>query len=358
MILSAPHPARVRSALVSRLAASSVLGERFLAEARLLRRISSPRVIGVHDVGLTDGQPYFVMDYISGGTLADLLAGRSDERLRATAGSLSPLEALSYGAEVALAAQVIHDAGSLHRDIKPGNVLLDLPGVPSGGDWRVLMADLGLAKSLAESSGYTVTAGTPAYVAPEQVGGEALDARVDVYSVAAVTYELLTGRPPYVASGMQDVLRRDRVLRPALVAGQFGLTRSVDDLLARSLSYNPADRPATASELARELLQLAAELDVPADSRPTVLLGRSASMNGRSASTNWSDTTSQTQLAGEGRPESGAPIPSVFSPSQTQVGALADAPSGRGVWRGPWVVLATGLAFLVFAGLAYLLAGR
>lgn len=129
--------------------------ERFLAEARLLRRIDDPRVVRVFDIGVVgepaDSQPYFVMDYLPGGTLADRL------------GALSTDEALGFGVAAAAAVQVLHDADVVHRDVKPSNLLLDSRSDPA----RLVIADLGSAKSLAEASGVTVTTGTPAYMAPE-----------------------------------------------------------------------------------------------------------------------------------------------------------------------------------------------
>lgn len=215
--------------------------ERFLHEARLLRRIASPRVVRVHDVGVHDGRPYFVMDHVARGTLADAgPAGRP------------PDVALWLGAEACFATQVLHEAGVLHRDIKPSNLLVDGPEPrPS-----LLVADLGLAKAIAEGSGYTVTAGTPAYVAPEQAAGGTLDARTDVYSLAVVTYELLSGRRPYPVHGMGGLLDRDPEHRPPPVARELGLPLALDALLEAALALDPAQRPGSAAELGQGLLAL------------------------------------------------------------------------------------------------------
>ena len=153
-------------------AANADVRQRFLAEARLLRRISSPRVVRVHDVGVQDDRPFFVMDYVRGGTLAEKV------------GHCRPAEALQLAAEAGHAVQVLHDAGVVHRDIKPSNLLLDVGRTPPA----VLVADLGSAKQLADASGLTVTTGTPAYMAPEQAlqtGG--FDGRADVYALGVVT---------------------------------------------------------------------------------------------------------------------------------------------------------------------------
>ncbi|MFD0329804.1 serine/threonine-protein kinase [Streptacidiphilus monticola] len=167
-------------------ASNADVRERFLAEARLLRRISSPRVVRVHDVGVHEDRPYFVMDYVRGGTLAERI------------GQCPPEEALRLAAEAGYAVQVLHSAGVVHRDVKPSNLLLDTEQTPPG----VLVADLGSAKRLADASGLTVTTGTPAYMAPEQAfqtGG--FDGRADVYALGVLTFELLTGQKPFGAGG-------------------------------------------------------------------------------------------------------------------------------------------------------------
>jgi len=218
--------------------------ERFLAEARMLRRISDDRVIRVHDIGrLQDGRPYFVMDYADGGTVADVLKQRPD-----------PVTALTIGAEAARGLQVLHDHGVVHRDVKPGNLLLTSRGDGSLAP-RVLVADLGMAKALAESSGLTVTAGTPAYMAPEQAQGMGgFDQRADVYAVAAVTYALLTGRPPFAhESGLASIVTRSPTLAAPPLPIELNLPRDVDRVLAAALAHDRARRPASASQLANQL---------------------------------------------------------------------------------------------------------
>ncbi|MGY5106342.1 serine/threonine-protein kinase, partial [Streptomyces sp. 900105245] len=175
--------------------------ERFLSEARLLRRAGSNRVVQVYDIGeLPDGRPYFVMEYADGGTLADLLRD----------GPLPVPDALALTAEAARSAAALHEAGIVHRDIKPTNVLLH---TAPDGTRRVLLADLGLAKSLAQASVLTLAAGSAGYQPPEQAEpGEGIDERADVYSLGAVGYELVTGRVP----GPPGKVVPPRRLRPDL----------------------------------------------------------------------------------------------------------------------------------------------
>ncbi len=157
---------------------------RFLDEGRMLRRVESPHVVTVYDAGeLDDGRPYLVMTYADQGTLAD----------RVGAEPMSMAQVLDVVRQVGLGLQTLHDRSVLHRDVKPANVLFRTVD----GQVRAMVADLGLGKALDVSSRLTVIAGTPTYVAPEQARGEPLDARADQYSLAAITYLLLTGRPPY-----------------------------------------------------------------------------------------------------------------------------------------------------------------
>ena len=213
--------------------------ERFLAEARLLRRISSPRVVRVHDVGVQDDRPYFVMDYVRGGTLAEKI------------GHCSPDEALRLAAEAAYAVQVLHDAGVVHRDVKPSNLLIDTGRTPAA----VLVADLGSAKQLADASGVTVTTGTPAYMAPEQAfqtGG--FDGRADVYALGVVTYELLTGRKPFGLGG-RTTLVTDPASTPTLpsLPSELAVPHGVARLLGAAMSVNPEARPQSAQVFADAL---------------------------------------------------------------------------------------------------------
>ncbi|MEU3982032.1 serine/threonine-protein kinase [Streptomyces sp. NPDC026672] len=210
--------------------------ERFLSEARLLRRADSNRVVQVYDIGeLDDGRPYFVMEYADAGTLADLLAR----------GPLPPAEALALTALAARGAAALHEAGIVHRDVKPTNVLLR---TAPDGTRRVLLADLGLAKSLAQASGLTLAAGSAGYQPPEQAEpGAGIDARADVYSLGALGYELLTGTVPGAPG---RIVRPDR-LRPEL-------DEDVVRALLRALEPDRERRWPGAREFADELDRLAA----------------------------------------------------------------------------------------------------
>ncbi len=162
--------------------------QRFLEEGRFLRKVESPHVVTVYDAGeLADDRPYLVMAYADQGTLADRL-----ELAR-----LEPGQALTVITQVGLGLTALHDRGVLHRDIKPANVLFRTVENARGSQVVAMVGDLGLGKAMDMSSRLTMIGGTPTYVSPEQALGEALDARADQFSLAALAYYLLAGRQPF-----------------------------------------------------------------------------------------------------------------------------------------------------------------
>lgn len=209
---------------------------RFLNEARMLRRFTDERIVPVHDIGTTaDGRPYFVMDYADAGTLESL---RRQPTL--------PGRALRLAAEAARGVEVLHRHNVIHRDITPGNILLQY----TKQGLRVMIADLGVAKSLTDRQDGTMTAGTPAYMAYEQASGGYLDQRVDIYSIAAVAYALLAGRPPFPIKTLADLLNRNWSVGVTPIADIVGAPPLLDEIFARALSPDPQQRPQSALELA------------------------------------------------------------------------------------------------------------
>lgn len=207
--------------------------DRFLQEARVLRRTRSQHVVEVYDVDeLPDGRPYFVMTYADGGSLADLL----------TEGPLPVDEALRIGADTARGVQDLHEASVLHRDIKPSNVLFR---TAADGSRTVLVADLGLSRELAKGSRITLTAGTPGFMPPEQATNSGADHRADVYGIGATIYTGLTGHEP-PADGPAP---RPSTVRPELPP-------AVDDVLLRAMAADPDDRWPTARALGDALDEL------------------------------------------------------------------------------------------------------
>lgn len=158
---------------------------RFEREAQTIASLEHSAIVPVYDFGQEQNQPYLVMRYMSGGSLADKLAMRP----------LSLAEAISVIKRIAAALDYAHARGVIHRDLKPGNILFDQSG-------EAVLADFGIAKLAQETNVYTAThgiVGTPAYMSPEQVRGEKLDGRSDIYALGVLLYETLSGKPPYQA---------------------------------------------------------------------------------------------------------------------------------------------------------------
>lgn len=216
--------------------------ERFIAEARLVASLDHPHIVPVFDFVEHEGLCVIVMELAGGGTLWDRFR---DEGLETD-------QAVGVVLAVAVGLHHAHQAGVLHRDVKPENVLFSGSGTPK-------IADFGIAKSLgSEAAARTATGsviGTPAYMAPEQVTGDELSPATDVYSLAVVLYELLSGELPYrpvtepVAQLFQHVNDEPRPLAEV----RPGVPEPLARVVLRALSKSPADRPASAEELAVEL---------------------------------------------------------------------------------------------------------
>jgi eukaryotic-like serine/threonine-protein kinase len=229
-------------------AANSDVRNRFLAEARIMRRIHDQRLVQVYDIGsLADGRPYFVMDFIDGGSLNELRQQ-----------GVEPVRALRLCADACRALDVLHTNDIIHRDVSPGNLLL---GKTANGATHVLIADLGVAKSMVDAVGATMTAGTPSYMAPEQaMGVTPLDKRVDIYSLTAVTYAMLTGHPPFLVRSIADILARDISRPPDAIAQRLGAPATLDAVMVSGLAADRNRRPPTALLLADALEAIAGEM--------------------------------------------------------------------------------------------------
>lgn len=225
--------------------AEESLTARFLEEARSAASLQHPQVAAIFEVSSDEQQPFLAMEYASGGTLAQRLAGRPQP----------PREAVALLAGLARAVQHCHDHAIIHRDLKPANVLL----VEEGESIAYKISDFGLAKRLNDDKGLTKTGevmGTPAYMAPEQASGafKGVGPAADIYSLGAMLYECLTGRPPFDGTDAMDIVLQvlsDEPLRPRQL--QPTLPRDLETICLKCLEKTPRRRYATALALAEDL---------------------------------------------------------------------------------------------------------
>ncbi|MFP2930317.1 serine/threonine-protein kinase, partial [Pyxidicoccus sp. 3LG] len=221
--------------------ASELDVHRFHAEAEAAALLDHPNIVPIYEVGEHEGHHYFTMRLMEGGSLADHMA-----RLRT-----QPRRAAELMAAVARAVHHGHQRGILHRDLKPPNILLDTEGQPH-------VSDFGVAKRI-EKDGLTQTGtvvGTPAYMAPEQAAGHVrgLTLSADVYSLGAILYELLSGRPPFEGETAAHILQQVLEAEPvSLRTVAPGVDRDLETLCHKCLEKQPGRRYASAEELAREL---------------------------------------------------------------------------------------------------------
>jgi len=220
------------------------LVERFKSEIRLARSISSKHVVRTHDIGERDGIYYLTMEYVEGITVRELLDTR---------GRLGTAATLAIASQLAQSLVAAHEQGVIHRDIKPQNLLLDGSGV-------LKVMDFGVARLAGGNANLTeagMLVGTPSYMAPEQMLGEALDERIDLYATGVVLFECLLGRLPYEANSAVALIARvlrDQPPVPATIDPE--IPPALSDLVVRLLAKDPAHRPANAGELVRLLSDL------------------------------------------------------------------------------------------------------
>ena len=254
--------------------------ERFLQEARLVARLDHPSILAVYDFGEADGRPYLVMPLLAGGTLAERTQGRPQP----------PAAVARWLGELAAALDAAHGTGVLHRDIKPGNVLV-------AQDGRLVLADFGIARLAEVTTRLTATGvvvGTPTYMAPEVAKGEGASPASDRYALAVMTWELLAGRPPFQGENPLSVLHQ-QITEPVPSLRQtagVAVPSALDGFFARALAKDPRQRPTSAGEMADALQRVvgadtraetpaagfAAHADAPGvdagDTEPTRLLPR------------------------------------------------------------------------------------
>jgi WD40 repeat protein len=222
--------------------ASAEQRERFFSEARAVARLQHPNIVQIHDIGEHEGRPYFSLEFVGGGNLAQKLDGTP----------LPPRQAAALLSTLAGAMQSAHEQNIVHRDLKPANVLLTEKNMPK-------ITDFGLAKELDEQDAATrsgAIVGTPSYMAPEQALGRSREVgpHTDVYALGAILYEMLTGRPPIRGETPMDTMMQVVSQEPvAPTQLQPKIPRDLELICLKCLSKEPRKRFATAAQLAEEL---------------------------------------------------------------------------------------------------------
>ena len=229
------HPVALKF-LSRKLSGDPNLVQRFYAEVRLARQVAHPNVCRVYDVGESDGLLYLSMEYVDGEDLASLL-----KRI----GRLPPDKALDIARELCAGLAAAHDRGVVHRDLKPANVMLD-------GRGHARITDFGLAIPL-ETGAERSYAGTPAYMAPEQLTGGDITQKTDLYALGLILYEIFTGKRAYEAKSIRERLRALDTARPESVTGIAGTDPAVERAILRCLEKEPSKRPASALAVAAAL---------------------------------------------------------------------------------------------------------
>lgn len=224
--------------LPERLSQDAAALSRFHGEVRNARQVSHPNVCRVFDIGETDGTLFLTMEYVDGEDLASVV-----RRI----GRLSPDKATEIARQVCAGLAAAHERGVIHRDLKPANVMLD-------GAGKIRITDFGLAGLAASMQGEDARAGTPAYMAPEQLAGKEVTTKSDIYSLGLILYEILTGKRAFEASTLQELVR---LRESGTITNPSTLVRDLDPLIERvilrCLEADPDKRPASALQVAAAL---------------------------------------------------------------------------------------------------------
>jgi serine/threonine-protein kinase len=282
-VYRAVHPELERTVAIKVLAlglsGSHDIVRRFRVEAKAVNRIRHPNIVDVQDFGtLPDGRPYYVMEYMAGESLGHYLT---------RVGALPARDTLVITLPIAEALEAAHNAGVVHRDLKPDNIFLL---ARDGKSPTPKLLDFGIAKVLSETiaggTGRTQAGalmGTPLYMSPEQAGGrvEELGTPSDVYSLGVILYQMLSGKPPFEAPGFGELLMMHMQTPPPPLSSRVGgVPPNLEELVMRTLSKSPAARPPNAGALRKELLAIAASLDVSGSAQlerspfaPTMMAG-------------------------------------------------------------------------------------
>ena len=222
---------------LSAMVADDTSRQRLWREARAAASVNHPNICQIHEIGEDGGRLFLAMELLEGESLAARL-----ER-----GPLAAADAVPIALHVLAALAALHARGIVHRDLKPSNVFLTAHGAK--------LLDFGLAQPSLEATGLTRTGivmGTPRYMAPEQVGGDVVDLRTDLFAAGAILFEMLAGRPAFGGTSIAEVLHATRYEQPPALGGSPAVA-AIDRVIRRAMAKRPADRPASADAMAAEL---------------------------------------------------------------------------------------------------------
>lgn len=242
------RPVAIKMLYPQHIADANVL-RRFQTEAKSLSTLSHPNLVAVLDFGITESdEPYMVMDYHEGKGLDELI--NIDQ-------PIATPRALEIFVQVCDALGVVHESNIVHRDIKPGNILVSKAGVVTLVDFGIAKSTQSMASNLTRP-GYVV--GTPSYMSPEQCQGQELDSRSDIYSLGCVMYEVFTGKPPFSAPTYFELVRQHIEDAPSRepFAAATGFSKVLEAIILKCLAKEPAMRYQSARQLKQELLAVAA----------------------------------------------------------------------------------------------------
>jgi eukaryotic-like serine/threonine-protein kinase len=326
-----------------------LLLDRFQREAKVVAGLRHSNIVQIFDFDTVDGHPYIVMEYLKGPTLATYLRHLHHRKKRIPAEQVARL--LN---ELSIALDYAHAQGVVHRDIKPGNIMLhnnsdDISlDKPLTDDVEVVITDFGLVRIMnatTQTASGTVS-GTPAYMSPEQARGDPTDHRTDIYSLGIVLYEMLAGRVPFEADSTLTVLHMQIHTTPPPIPG---ISPQIQKVIDRSLAKNPADRYQTSRELAMDYYRaigIGAQPATPIVPDPSPVNTIAIEQSVRSA-----------EPPPPVRPESKPNLQAEPKPEPVARPELVAKPSGGRMWMGVGLVFIVGLALLGFGVYRFLNAG-